>query len=137
MGFDREHVLCALCYALAGMGLGIYMAASQNHGQHVTHAHILLLGFITSMVYGVVFKLWLQAAKPVLAWVQFLAHQVGALVMCAGLFLLYGGFVPAPQLEPVLGTASIAVLLGAVTMLFMVFRARHGGNIQYDPASPH
>jgi len=123
MGFDRKQVLCAMSYALAGMGLGIYMAASQNHGQHVTHAHILLVGFITSLVYGVVYKLWLRTARPALAWVQFLAHQLGVLAMCVGLFLLYGGFVPPPQLEPILGFSSVAVLVGAATMLFMVFRA--------------
>jgi hypothetical protein len=125
MGFDRKQVLCAMLYALAGMGLGIYMAASQNHGQHVTHAHILLVGFITSVVYGVVYKLWLPAAKPAWAWVQFVAHQTGVLAMCSGLFLLYGGFVPAAQLEPVLGIASMAVLLGAVTMALMVYGAGH------------
>ena len=124
MGFDRKQVLCAMVYAIAGMGLGMYMAASQNHGQHVTHAHILLVGFITSMVYGVVYKLWLQAAKPILAWVQFMAHQLGVLGMCGGLFLLYGDFVPPPLLEPMLGVASTAVLLGAATMFYMLYRAR-------------
>lgn len=125
MGFDKKQVLFALCYALAGMGLGIYMAASHNHGQHVTHAHILLVGFITSMVYGVVYKLWLQAAKPALAWLQFIAHQAGVLAMSSGLFLLYGGFVPPATLEPLLAFSSVAVLLGAATMCFMVFHARN------------
>ena len=124
MGFDKKHVRFAMGYALAGMGLGIYMAASHNHGQHVTHAHILLVGFITSLVYGVVYKLWLQAAAPGLAWVQLLAHQAGVLAMCSGLFLLYGGFVPPSVLEPVLGFSSAAVLLGAATLCFMVFRMR-------------
>src|SRR6476469_9700510 len=122
MGFEKRHVALALCYALTGMGLGIYMAASQNHGQHVTHAHILLVGFVTSMVYGMVYKLWLQAAKPALAWVQFIAHQAGVLAMCMGLFLLYGGFAPPAALEPLLGFSSVAVLLAAATMCFMVFR---------------
>ena len=131
MGFDRKQVLCAMLYVLAGMGLGIYMAASQNHGQHVTHAHILLVGFITSMVYGVVYKLWLPTVKPALAWVQFIAHQTGVFAMCAGLFLLYGGFVPPAQLEPVLGIASVAVLLGAATMAVMVYSAQP----QATPAS--
>lgn len=122
--FDRKYIVCGLGFALLGMALGIYMAASQNHGQHVTHAHILLLGFLTSMVYGVVHKLWLQAAKPLLAWVQFLMHQLGVLAMCGGLFLLYGGFVPEPLLEPMLSLGSIGIVLGVATMLFMVLRSR-------------
>ena len=124
MGHSKRYVVSALSYALAGMGLGIYMAASQQHGQHVTHAHVLLVGFITSMVYGLIHRLWLDGTHPRLAWVQFAAHQAGVLAMCTGLFLLYGGLVLPPQLEPVLGAASIAVLLGAAMMLYLVVRSR-------------
>ena len=41
---DRKFVISALCYAMLGMLLGIYMAATQDHGQFVTHAHIMLVG---------------------------------------------------------------------------------------------
>ncbi|APW44347.1 hypothetical protein [Rhodoferax saidenbachensis] len=124
MKTDRKYLLWALAYAIAGMVLGIYMAASQNHAQHVTHAHVLLLGFVTSFLYGVMHKLWLDASMPLLAKLQLIAHQVGVLGMCVGLFLLYGGLVPVDRLEPVLGIASIAVLLGAVLMFFMAVASR-------------
>jgi len=124
MKTDKKYLLWALAYAIAGMLLGIYMAASQKHGQHVTHAHVLLLGFVTSLLYGIVHKLWLDASKPLMATVQFIVHQAGVLVMCVGLFLLYGGLVPAETLDPMLGIASIAVLLGAVLMLFMAATSR-------------
>lgn len=42
MSYDKRYLLCALGYAAAGMGLGIFMAASHNHGQLVTHAHAML-----------------------------------------------------------------------------------------------
>ena len=124
MKTDKKYLLWALAYAIAGMLLGIYMAASQKHGQHVTHAHVLLLGFVTSLLYGIVHKLWLDASKPLMATVQFIVHQAGVLVMCVGLFLLYGGLVPTETLDPMLGIASIAVLLGAVLMLFMAATSR-------------
>jgi hypothetical protein len=56
--------------------------------------------------------------------VQLFAHQLGVLGMCGGLFLLYGGFASGAVLEPILGVASIAVLLGAVLMLRMVLSSR-------------
>jgi hypothetical protein len=124
MKFDRKFLLFALAYAIVGIVLGIYMASSQNHEQHVTHAHVLLLGFVMSFLYGVIHKLWLDASSPRLALVQLVAHQLGVLGMCAGLFLLYGGLLRSEQLEPVLGVASIAVLLGAVLMFFMTATSR-------------
>lgn len=48
MALDRRFLLCGFAYAIAGMGLGIYMAASHNHALFVAHAHMLLLGFVVS-----------------------------------------------------------------------------------------
>jgi hypothetical protein len=124
MKFDRKYLLSAMAYAVVGMVLGIYMAASQNHGQHVTHAHILLLGFVTSLLYGVIHKNWLDASTPWIATLQLVLHQLGVLGLCVGLFLMYGGLVPPAQLEPVLGVASVAVLVGAVLMFFMAATSR-------------
>jgi hypothetical protein len=123
MSYDRKYLVLSLVYAALGMCLGIYMAASHNHGQHVTHAHILLVGFVVSLIYGVIHKLWLGQAGPMLARAQFIVHHAGAITMFAGLFLLYGNFMPGPQIEPILAVASLAVLLGVLLMLLMVLRS--------------
>ncbi|MCA1799528.1 MAG: TonB-dependent receptor [Xanthomonadaceae bacterium] len=120
MAFDRLYLVTALIYALAGMSLGIMMAATQSHGQHVTHTHILLVGFVVSFIYAVIHKLWLARAPRAVGSVQFWLHQVGALVMVVALFMLYGGRAPLETLEPVLASASIAVLLAMIMMLVMV-----------------
>lgn len=122
MSFDRKYLMWALSYAAAGMGLGIFMAASHNHAQHVTHAHILLVGFVASLIYGVIHKLWLGEKTPGLAKTQFIVHQAGAVTMFVGLLLLYGNVVPEAQLDPILATASITVLSGTLLMLFMVLK---------------
>jgi hypothetical protein len=44
--------------------------------------------------------------------------------MFAGLFLLYGNFVPGAKLDPILGIASISVLVSALLMLCMVLKAK-------------
>ncbi len=125
MQYDRKYLLWALSYAVAGMCLGIYMAASHNHAQHVTHAHIMLVGFVVSLSYGIIHRLWLGQSQdsPKLARLQFYAHHAGALAMMTGLLLFYGGVVAEAAIEPVLSVASITVLGAAVMMLVMAVKA--------------
>lgn len=120
---DRKFVLSSLIYAVLGMALGIYMAASKNHAEHVTHAHILLAGFVVSFIYGLCHKLWLNNSASLLAKTQFFVHQLGVAIMSAGLFLLYGGFVALEVLDPILALSSIAVLIGMVLMTILFLQS--------------
>lgn len=84
----RWHTAFGLVFAILGMLLGIVMASTHNHTQHVTHAHILLLGFATSLLYGLVLRAWVPDAGPALtlalARVQVALHQVGTVVWWPG-----------------------------------------------------
>ena len=126
MNLDRRFLIWALGYAAVGMSLGLYMAASQNHGELVTHTHILLVGFVLSLVYGIIHKLWLDKPNRALANIQFVIHQAAAAAVSVGLFLLYGGIVSGSTLDPILGIASAGVLLGMILMLCMVVRVGRG-----------
>ncbi|MHB8814948.1 MAG: TonB-dependent receptor [Steroidobacteraceae bacterium] len=121
--FDRTYLIWALCYAAAGMGLGIYMGVSGNHGQFPTHAHIMLVGFVTSLIYAVIHRLWLTAPSRALATIQFILHQAGALAMFTGLFLIYGRGASEGQVGPLMGAATVAIVLGVLLMLVMVLKA--------------
>jgi len=113
---DRKFVLTAFGYAIIGLALGIYMAGSHNHKQMVTHAHIMLVGFVLSFIYGLCHKLWLDNTTSKLAVAQYYLHQAGSLALLFGLFLLYGGFVDPAAIDPILGIASIVVFAGVVLM---------------------
>lgn len=123
MTLDRRFLLCGFVYAIAGMGLGIYMAASHNHALFVAHAHILLVGFVVSFIYALVHKLWLVGARARLAVFQFYLHQLATLGMTAGLVLLYAALLPESTLEPLLGLASVGVLIAVVLMAWLVLRS--------------
>src|SRR5690242_508324 len=133
MDMSRRYLVWALCYAAIGMGLGIYMAASHNHGELVTHAHVLLVGFVLSLVYGIIHRLWLEAPRRAIALTQFVLHQAAAIAMLTGLFLLYGGKASEATLAPLLGIGSSGVLLGMLLMLYMVLRPGTAPAIQTSP----
>jgi hypothetical protein len=99
------------------------MAATSNHSELVAHAHILLIGFVVSFIYGIIHRLWLAQPNRTIANLQFILHQVSAIVLSIGLFLVYGNFVEVSKLDPILAAASFGVLLGMLLMIYMVLRS--------------
>lgn len=123
MSFDKKYLVWALGYVAVGICLGIFMAATHNHGQLATHAHINLIGFLLSFAYGITHKLWLGQPNSTMASIQFIVHQAATVTIIAGLFLLYGNFIPEEKLDPILGIAAISVLVSVLLMLYMVLKA--------------
>lgn len=121
---DRRYLVISLLYAVMGLLFGIYMAASKNHSLLVVHAHMLLVGFVVSFIYAVIHKIWLPVMSAKLAHMQFFLHQVSALGMILGLFLLYAQIASEAVLGPILGVSSVGVLLGALLMVFMVLKSK-------------
>jgi hypothetical protein len=130
MNLDRRYLVWSLGFAVLGLVLGIYMAASGNHSELVAHAHILLIGFVVSFIYGLIHRLWLRQPARGIANFQFGLHQAAALTLSVGLFLVYGGHVAVEKVEPVMAVASLAVLVGMLLMIYMVIRfgVREGGS---------
>jgi hypothetical protein len=124
MGFDRKFLVSALGFAVIGMCFGIFMSATHDFAQRPTHVHILLVGFVVSMLYAIIHKLWISPAALGLARIQFIVHHLGAVVMTTSLFLLFAQIVPEAQLVPFLAGSSITVLVGVLLMLFMVIKSK-------------
>jgi len=120
---DRKFIITGFAYALAGLALGIFMAASRDHGHLVTHAHIMLIGFLVSFIYGLCHKLWLNNIVSKLSLVQFYCHQIGTIGLIVGLFLSYGKFVSLETMDPFLALSSIAVLIGMVLMMVLFVKS--------------
>lgn len=123
MNFDKKFLVWSLCFAVVGLTLGIYMAATNNHSELVAHAHVLLIGFVVSFVYSIIHKLWLARPNPAVANLQFLLHQISAITISVGLFLIYGNLVPPEKLAPIMSVATIGVLLAMLLMIYMVVKS--------------
>lgn len=120
---DRKFILTSLGYAILGLALGLYMAASKDHDQRVTHTHIMLVGFVVSFIYALLHKLWLNEAAAKLAKIQYYLHQVGTAGLAVGLFLLYGHFVSDSKIGPFLGVFSISIFSGMILMKVMFLKS--------------
>jgi hypothetical protein len=113
----------AVLYLIAGISLGIFMAASGDHGMHPVHAHLNLLGWVTLALFGTFYRLWPQAAATKLAKVHFWLFVPPHFVMMVALAALYAG---NPAVEPILGVTSI--LVGLAILCFAVNVWRHTGS---------
>lgn len=131
---DRFHLLAALLYGMLGLGLGIYMAASHDHGMAVAHAHLLLVGFLLSFAYAVIGRLWLTNHSAMLRGLQFAGHHIGVVGLISGLVLLYSGGVSRSTLEPLLAASSILLLIALVLMSVVVAQARSVRACDLEPA---
>jgi cbb3-type cytochrome oxidase subunit 1 len=123
-GVARNFFTLAVIYAVVGMLLGLSMAMSQDHSQTPTHAHIMVLGWVTSSVFAFFYHLVPAARNSKLAVVHFWLSAISSIGMVIGLYVLYGG---NPAIEPLLGMCAIAFIVATVLFAYIALRALWGG----------
>ena len=120
LGTPSSFFKSAVTYGVLGLMLGLHMAATQNHGQMVTHAHFMLIGWVTTFLYGVFLKLHPTSGMlPTILWV---VANVGLVLTVIGLYIIYGGNMESG--EPLATVGSFIVFGGMVLFAFMVWRTR-------------
>ena len=113
-GAARAFFILALCYAVAGMVLGIVMAATHDHTEMPAHAHIMVAGWLMSSVFAFFYHLFPEIGAKPLARAHFWVQAVSGIVLVVSLFFLLRG---NDGLEPVTALASVGFLLG--TLMFV------------------
>jgi hypothetical protein len=110
----------AVLYLIAGISLGLFMAASHDHSMFPAHAHINLLGWVTMSIFAVFYRLWPAAAASKLAKVHFWIYVPAHFVQMVSLFMLMRGNA---SIEPVVAVSSIVV--GIAILVFAVNLWKH------------
>ena len=115
---DRAYVAIALLWAVAGMLLGLYMGIAEDHTLLTVHVAMMLSGFVTLALYGVLYRLWPAMKKSPLALAQFWISAISVAVLIIGsYFLVTRGSIPLAAI------GSIAMIVGAALMAW-IFIAR-------------
>jgi cbb3-type cytochrome oxidase subunit 1 len=99
----------AVVYLLVGALLGLFMGITQQFGLAPVHAHLLLLGWASLALAGIIYHLYPAASTTRLARVHFWLHNAGLPVFMVGLGLLLTGHESA---GPVVGISASVVLVG-------------------------
>lgn len=118
MKMDRLYIAAGFAWLIVGMIFGIYLGITDQLQYANTHAHANLLGFVISVLFGLIYHNWPMLLSSRLALPQFVLFEVGSLVLVAGKYDIDGG--GAGTLAP---PGSILVVLGTLLMLLMFVRA--------------
>lgn len=122
MNVARGFLVIGPLYLIAGVVIGMYMGAADDHTLAPAHAHINLLGFTVMMLFGLAYWLIPAAGVSRLARVHFWVHQAGSLVLAVMLVLLFSGKLTEAQMVPLAPIAELAVLVGLLCFAWNMFR---------------
>ena len=107
----------ALIFAVLGMALGLVMGITQDHSQMPTHAHLLVIGWVSFAIWGFFYHTFPNVAAKRLASAHFWLAAASLLVLLTGLFLIFGGRPEAG--EPFAAVGSMG-LLGSTTLFAVI-----------------
>lgn len=110
----------AIVFLILGIGAGLQMAISGDHSAFPAHAHINLLGWVTSAIFGGYYALNPAKAERRVAMIHYGVYTVGLVIMTPALYLMVQG---NPALEPIVGVGSLIVAAAVLIFAFVVFSA--------------
>lgn len=113
-GLARFCFLSAIAYALAGMALGIAMAASHDHTLSAAHAHLNLVGFVSMGLYGLFYHVVPVAARGRLARIHVGLATLGVWLLIPGIALATLGKTEALAILGSFATIAAMALFAAV-----------------------
>ncbi len=119
-GIGKAFFVSALVYGVIGILLGLHMAMSKNHGQMPTHAHVLVIGWLSFAVFGLFYSAHGHAVPRLLAGAHFWLAQISLAALVVGLYLLYSG---QPQYEPVAAISSLGYAASFLVFVAVALRA--------------
>jgi hypothetical protein len=103
---------------IVGIAMGLHMGISEDHSAMPAHAHVMLLGWVTSALFGGYYALQPAKAERGIAFVHFGIYLFGMIIMLPALYLKYTGY---QGFEPLLGGGSMIVLLGVLIFAYVLF----------------
>ena len=112
---DKNYIMIGLVWVLVGMIFGIWLGASNHMNFANSHAHINLLGFVVSSLFGIFYWAYPNMAKSKLAMWQFIIYEVGVAILIIGKVMVdnNGGS------NPFLVAGSLITIIGTAMMLYL------------------
>lgn len=119
---SRNFLIAGSGFLVVGLAVGMYMGASGDHRLGASHAHLNLVGFVLSAVFGLVYKAYPAMTAGHWATLHFWLHLLGALLLNLMLFLLLAGLITEAAMVPIAPIAELMVGAGVIVFATLVLR---------------
>jgi hypothetical protein len=108
----------AIVFLIIGVAIGLQMSISGDHTVFGAHAHLNLLGWVTSAIFGGYYAL--NPAKAAGRWpiAHYAVYTLGIVIMIPSLYMLLRGNV---AFEPGVAVGSILAFIGILMFAVVVF----------------
>ena len=105
----------AVSYLFIGALLGLFMGITQQFVLAPVHAHLLLLGWASLALAGLIYHLYPEAATTALARIHFWLHNLGLPVFMVGLGMLLTGSESAGAIVGISASVVLVALAAFAT----------------------
>ncbi|MEX0970508.1 MAG: hypothetical protein WD046_08715 [Paracoccaceae bacterium] len=112
-GIAFVFFVTAVIYVILGMAWGIQMSASEDHELSGAHAHLNLVGWATTALFGVYYHIVPKAGEAMLAKLHYVVATAGVVLMVPGIVIAIQGGNPM--------LAIIGSFLTAASMLIFLY----------------
>ncbi len=112
---DRIYILLGLCWVIVGMIYGAWLGASHHNNFANSHAHINLLGFVTSTLFGMLHWAFPAMRNSRAALWQFVIYEVGVALLIIGKIMVDNDGTETLFLQ----VGSVLVIVSTATMLWL------------------
>ena len=127
--FVKAFLKASLAWLAVGVTLGATMAAHPEYTIYrPAHAHMVLLGFVTMMIFGVAYHVIPRFTGHLLhnrraAELQWFVSNAGLATMVVGFIVRANGSAMG---TPILSTGGILAAIGAYTFVYNIWRTIDG-----------
>lgn len=123
----RTFILIATIYLVLGGCLGFFMGSTQNFTLAPVHAHVLLAGWVSLAVMGLIYQQFPSSSATRLASIHLWLHNIALPTFMVGLALELTGR-PVPLILPLGATGFLlALIIFAANIWLSIGRQKTAG----------
>jgi len=117
-------------YFLLGVAFGLYMHATVALQWAATHAHINVVGWLTTVAIGVIYSVYPKAGNSALGKAHFWLYNIGLPILLIGMLIIQPVVgAPLAVIHICVWLGGLALALSIIIFIINVFQNVREGNV--------
>ena len=121
-----KWIKISVLYFLIGVGFGLFMHATVQLQWGATHAHINVVGWLTTVAIGVIYSVYPEAGNSNLGKWQFWLYNIGLPILLIGMLIIQPVVgAPIALIHLCVWIGGLALALSIILFIINVFQNVH------------